>query len=100
LRILSADQQLVEAGGALAPGVKVLGEKRESNIAALFIADTGGALHGGHTATGRRVMLPWSKENFDCTKLNANGKTPMRRRATSRRVSGSVVQGHACTVCG
>jgi len=79
LTILSADQELVQAAGTMAGGCRVLGEKRETNIAALFIAEQGATLMGGHTAAGRRVMLPWAKENFDFSKLTTNGKTLMRR---------------------
>ncbi|MDX1697877.1 MAG: LamG domain-containing protein, partial [Thiohalobacterales bacterium] len=41
--------------------------------------EAGGALYGGGTAAGRRVLLPWGDAAFDVNALNADGQTLMQR---------------------
>ncbi len=79
LNILSSASELQTATGTLAAGGQVLSEQPSSSNAALLIIERGGALYGGGNAAGRRVYLPWGRNNFEFSQLNDQGKTLMRR---------------------
>ena len=79
LTIATSNTSLIRANGTLAGGAQVLAERVSSSSPSLIAIETGGALYGGGSAAGRRVMLPFGGNPFDFNLLNSDGLTIMRR---------------------
>jgi hypothetical protein len=82
LSIVQSTQTLQGMNGQAANGLVELAQTWISGAnydPGLFVMEVGAELHGGGTAAGRRVGLPWGGTEFDITALNTNGQTIMQR---------------------
>ena len=78
LTICTSVQQLTVTGGTVAGGAQTLAERVASSSRVFVIVEAGGALTGGATAAGRRVMMPWGGSEFDFNSLNTNALRLMK----------------------
>ena len=82
LTITSVSQENTKINGTLASGLTVLAERPSSSTPTLAILDYQAALYGDGTAAGRRVTLPWGRNdsgNFDFANLTDDALTIMKR---------------------
>jgi enamine deaminase RidA (YjgF/YER057c/UK114 family) len=83
LQVFSSSQDVWTVGGALAPGLQILGETKVSGTGfppGVAVLETGAALYGGGFAAGRRVQVPWSIGSaFEYSALTADGLDIMKR---------------------
>ena len=76
LRFKTAASNSLIVDGAVAAGAQALAQI--GGIDTIVTIDTGGALYGGGTATGRRVLAPVSSDDYDWF-LNNNGRLIVQR---------------------
>jgi hypothetical protein len=75
-------QPVFVLNGSIPPGLEVIagsnttGPNYYGSAAVLNLNDD---MHGGGTAAGRRVLMPWGSAGFDINALNADGQTLMKR---------------------
>jgi hypothetical protein len=82
LTIFTANQNLHLLTSNKAPDFNALAQVFNTGTLwddSLGTIETGGALYGGGTAAGRRVLLPWGDAALDVNALNADGQTLMQR---------------------
>ena len=79
LEVVNVGHTLQYVHGTTSPDLKMLAEHPSSPNAVVAILDAGDALHGGGTAAGRRVWMPWGQNEFQFASLTADGQTLLRR---------------------
>lgn len=81
VQFVSGAQPVREQSGQRAPDDSVLAEDPalDSTAGYLLTVETGGALWGGGTAAGRRVLVPWGDPLFDINALTTDGNTLLQR---------------------
>ena len=82
LTITSVSQENTRITGTLAAGLTTLAEQPSGSTPTLAVLDFGDTLYGSGTAAGRRVMLPWGRNdsgNFNFDNLTPDALTIMQR---------------------
>lgn len=63
----------------LASGLRVLAKAGGANQPSVGVLEAGAGMHGGGTAPGRRVQLPWGYQTLDFAMLTPDGQNLVKR---------------------